>query len=123
MQSRQYGDASVFFYDERVAPEPTGFWTRGDSTSRLAVTLAPDRADRAAAARRAGGGDRRRPTVDGDVQRVDAGAAGDARRHAALAARRSHRWRSSTEGGFVPAEVDPAARDRRRLGVWVEVIR
>jgi hypothetical protein len=28
-----------------------------------------------------------------------------------------------TEGGFVPADLDPATRDRRRLGVWVEVIR
>ena len=28
-----------------------------------------------------------------------------------------------TQGGFVPAEVDPTARDRRRLGVWVEVVR
>jgi hypothetical protein len=28
-----------------------------------------------------------------------------------------------TQGGFVPAEQDPATRDRRRLGVWVEVVR
>jgi hypothetical protein len=26
-----------------------------------------------------------------------------------------------TTKGFVPAEVDPASRDRRLLGVWVEV--
>jgi hypothetical protein len=29
----------------------------------------------------------------------------------------------ATTGGFVPAELDPSSRDRRRLGVWVEVVR
>jgi len=28
-----------------------------------------------------------------------------------------------TEGGFVPADLDPAVRDRRKLGVWAEVVR
>ena len=63
-----------------------------------------------------------RTTVDGDVHQITL---------AALATRdvtlRSRHTVASveivTEGGFVPAEVDPATRDRRRLGVWVEVIR
>ena len=63
-----------------------------------------------------------RTTVDGDVQLITL---------AALATRdvtlRSRHTVASveivTEGGFVPAEVDPTTRDRRRLGVWVEVIR
>jgi hypothetical protein len=121
LQSRQYGDASVFFYDERIAPEPTGFWTRGDSSSRLAVTLAPDRPT--ALRLRAGPAAATvQTTVDGDVQRV------------ALAPKetRDIRLRSRhavatveivTQGGFVPAEIDPTTRDRRRLGVWVEVVR
>ena len=121
LQSRQYGDAAVFFYDERVAPEPGGFWTRGDSSSRLAVALAPDRPT--ALRLRAGPAPATvQTTVDGDVQRITL---------AALATRdvtlRSRHTVASveivTEGGFVPAEVDPTTRDRRRLGVWVEVIR
>ena len=121
LQSRQYGDAAVFFYDERVAPEPTGFWTRGDSSSRLAVALAPDRPT--ALRLRAGPAPATvQTTVDGDVQRVTLAAR--ATRDVTLRSR--HTVASVeivTEGGFVPAEVDPATRDRRRLGVWVEVIR
>jgi hypothetical protein len=121
VQSRQYGDAAVFFYDERVAPEPSGFWTRGDSASRLAVTLDPDRptalrlrAGPVAASVQA--------IVDGDVQRVSL--APQAARDITLRSR--HKVASVeivTTGGFVPSELDPASRDRRRLGVWVEVVR
>ena len=91
MQSRQYGDAAVFFYDERVEPEPTGFWTRGDSSSRLAVDAGAGSPDGAAAARRARAGDRDRPRVDGDVAARDAGAGGDARRSRCARATRSRR--------------------------------
>ncbi len=121
IQSRQYGDVAVFFYDERVAPEPTGFWTRADSTSRLAVTLDPARPT--ALRLRAGP----KPaivetTVDGDVQRVTLAALGS--RDVTLRSRHSvASVEILTVGGFVPAEVDPTTRDRRRLGVWVEVIR
>jgi hypothetical protein len=121
LQSRQYGDASVYFYDERIAPEPTGFWTRGDSSSRLSVSLAPDRPT--ALRLRAGpAGATVQTTVDGDVQRV--ALAPLATRDITLRSR--HAVASveiATEGGFVPADHDPATRDRRRLGVWVEVIR
>ena len=121
VQSRQYGDAAVFFYDERVAPEPTGFWTRADSASRMGVALSPDkptvlrlRAGLAPATVRV--------SVDGYPERV------------ALAAKETRdlplRSRHSvatvdlvTEGGFVPADLDPTAHDRRRLGVWAEVVR
>ena len=121
VQSRQYGEASVFFYDERVAPESTGFWTRGDSTSRLAVALSPAkptalrlRAGPAAASVRV--------SVDGYTERVSL--APHASRDVTLRSR--HTVASVeivTEGGFVPAELDPAAHDRRRLGVWAEVVR
>jgi hypothetical protein len=115
------GDAAVFFYDERVAPEPGGFWTRGDSSSRFAVALAPDRPT--ALRLRAGPVPATvRTTVDGDVHQITLAAL--AQREVTLRSR--HAVASVeivTEGGFVPAEVDPATRDRRRLGVWVEVIR
>jgi len=121
LQSRLYGEAAVFFYDERVAPEPTGFWTRGDSSSRLAVALAPDRPT--ALRLRAGPAPATvQTTVDGDVQRVTLAA----RETRDVTLRSRHAVASVeivTEGGFVPAEIDPATRDRRRLGVWVEVIR
>jgi hypothetical protein len=121
LQSRQYGDAAVFFYDERVAPETGGFWTRGDSSSRLAVALAPDRPT--ALRLRAGPAPVTvQTTVDGDVQRVTL----DAKATRDVTLRSRHTVASVeivTQGGFVPADVDPTTRDRRRLGVWVEVVR
>jgi hypothetical protein len=105
-----------------MEPEASGFWTRGDSTSRFAVTLAPDRPT----ALRLRAGARAvvvETTVDGgDVQRLTL-APEDTHD---LTLRSRHKVASVqivTEGGFVPSEVDPTTRDRRRLGVWVEVIR
>jgi hypothetical protein len=122
IQARLYGDAVVFFYDERVGPEADGFWTRGDSVSRVAIALAPDRPTRLRL--RAGA----RPvtvttTVDGgDVQRV--ALAEKATRDVTLRSRHPVATvEIATDGGFVPAEMDPTSRDRRRLGVWVEVVR
>ncbi|MEO5822937.1 MAG: hypothetical protein ABIT71_20720 [Vicinamibacteraceae bacterium] len=121
LQSRQYGDVTVFFYDERVSPEPTGFWTRGDSSSRLAVSLAPDRPTLLRL--RAGPvGATVQTIVDGDVQRVTL----EPKATRDITLRSRHTVASVemlTEGGFVPAELDPTTRDRRRLGVWVEVVR
>ena len=121
LQSRQYGDAAVFFYDERVAPEPGGFWTRGDSTSRFAVTLAPDRPT--VLRLRAGPVPATvQTTVDGDVQQVTIAA--KETRDVTLRSRHTVATVDiATQGGFVPAEQDPTTRDRRRLGVWVEVVR
>jgi hypothetical protein len=122
MRSRQYGDAEVFFYDEHMEPEASGFWTRGDSVSRFAVNLAPDRptALRLRAGARAVAVE---TTVDGSrVERISLPPEGT---HDVVL-RSRHRVASVaivTTGGFVPAEVDPTTRDRRRLGVWVEVVR
>jgi hypothetical protein len=121
VQSRLYGDTPVFFYDERVAPEPTGFWTRGDSASRLAVALSPDRPT---ALRLRAGPARATVTtiVDGHAERV----ALEPRATRDVTLRSRHAVASVelvTAGGFVPAQIDSATQDRRHLGVWVEVVR
>jgi len=121
VQSRLYGDTPVFFYDERVAPEAGGFWTRGDSSSRLAVALAPDRPT--ALRLRAGPAPAAVTTiVDGHAEQV--ALAPRATRDVTLRSR--HAVASVelvTAGGFVPAQIDPGVQDRRHLGVWVEVVR
>ncbi len=121
MQSRRYGETTVFFYDERIEPEAAGFWTRGDGSNRMAIALAPDRPT--ALRLRAGPVPVTVETiVDGDVQHFTL--APEDTRDVTLRSR--HTVASieiSSVGSFVPAERDPAARDRRRLGVWVEVLR
>lgn len=120
VQSRLYGDTPVFFFDERVAPEPSGFWTRGDSQSRLAVALAPDRPT--ALRLRAGPAPATVTTiVDGRAERVSL--APRATRDVTLRSRHTVATVDLvTAGGFVPAQIDPAVQDRRHLGVWVEVV-
>jgi hypothetical protein len=122
MRSRQYGDAEVFFYDEHMEPEASGFWTRGDSTSRFAVTLAPGRPTtlRLRAGARAVAVE---TSVDGgSLQRLSL--APDATHDVPLQSRHAvASVQIVTAGGFVPSEIDPTTRDRRRLGVWVEVVR
>jgi hypothetical protein len=60
--------------------------------------------------------------VDGDIQRVELAA--KATRDVTLRSRHAVASLAiTTEGGFVPAETEAGAQDRRRLGVWVEVVR
>jgi hypothetical protein len=60
--------------------------------------------------------------LDGGVQRV--ALAAEATQDVPLRSRHSMAAvEIVTDGGFVPSEVDATARDRRRLGVWVEVMR
>lgn len=121
IQSRQYGDVPVFFSDERVFPEAGGFWTRGDSASRFTVPLST--AQPTVLRVRAGAAPVTvRAIVDGMAQ--DVSLAPDTSRDLPLRSRLAvASVELTTEGGFVPAERDPASRDRRRLGAWVEVIR
>ena len=104
-----------------VAPEPGGFWTRGDSSSRLAVALAPNRPKRRSALRT------RPPPVDGkghrdgDIQNIALAAL--AQRDITL---RSPRAVTTVEivaeGSFVPApRWMPTRGTARPLSVWVEV--
>ncbi len=117
----RYAGGLVFLHDDQVNPEPEGFWIAGRRATR--VSVAP--IDPAAA-----------PTLllrsDTDQNRVTL---------------RTHGWvrtldlrRGVTEevtlpagdngvvdvtilasDGFVPIERDPTSRDRRFLGVWVEL--
>ncbi len=36
---RIYGDVNVFFHDERMYPEPAGFWMLGNRTAQITVAV------------------------------------------------------------------------------------
>ena len=118
-----YGDLVVLFHDERMYPESRGFWTAGGRLVRLTIACP--------------GGCR-----DGVTLRAHSGLRPNQLRLA------THGWSQTLElqdetlvpvyvppvagggaialdveaaTGFVPIEVDPALRDRRNLGAWIEV--
>ena len=122
MRSAQYGDAAVFFFDEHMEPEPLASG-RGAQHQPLAPSrFAPpaDGAVRLRAARAARGGGA--PVDGGDSQRL------------ALASEETHeltlrsrhkvaRWKIRRTDVVRPGRHRSDTRDRRRLGVWVEVVR
>jgi hypothetical protein len=116
-----YGDTLAFFHEERMYPEPGGFWTTGRRPARVTLACANN-------------------CAAGVVLRVHSGARPN---HLRLA---THGWSQEIEltggtevdiqvpppatgntillelettTGFVPMEVDPSLRDERYLGVWV----
>lgn len=120
-----YPGADVFFHDEHTYPEPGGFWTTGKRTSDLTVAC-PGACARGLRLRVHSG-----PTPT-RLHLVSSGWSGTVE----LTGRTPVdvvvppppagdviRLSLTTEGGFVPSQVDPAARDVRYLGAWVEVPR
>ena len=117
-----YGPLVMLFHDGALYPEPGGFWITGERLARMTVACEAG----------CGGGvllrvhsgarpNRLRLTSHGWSQEVDLAGqqvvevlvppppTGQVIAFAAI-----------TTTGFVPAEVDPAIRDRRYLGAWIE---
>jgi hypothetical protein len=124
--ARRYGAATAYFHDDLVFAEPTGYWTRGRATARVTYAMNADSS----------------PTIDVVVRcgpvanavtlstpgweeqlAIEQGEA----RHVAIPTRmlsdigvRVAPLEISVRRGFVPADVDRAATDRRFLGCWIE---
>jgi len=118
----RYGNASVYFLDDRSFPEPDAFWVGGQRNS--SVALQPDSGDTVTLlvrnapvenevilesgswreAMSLGPGEERRVRVPIDRQRG-----------AALLL-------VTSSSGFRPSAVDPKSRDDRFLGVYVKLV-
>jgi hypothetical protein len=123
--ARRYGTATTFFHDDFVFAEQSGYWTRGGASARVTyVTSAESR------------------TIDvmvscGPVPNRVTLSTDDWEQHLAIEPGAPQRVAIPTsdvsefsvrlaaleiavEKGFVPADVDRAATDRRFLGCWIE---
>lgn len=117
-----YGSSMVLLHDDQVAPEPDGFWVLGRRPTMLSI--APAEVPGAGATLRL------RSRVDntatlrthGWMQTVALSA--DQAQDVPLPAPEHGvvELTVTTSGGFSPIDIDPASRDRRYLGVWVEVV-
>ena len=118
----RYGDVSLFFHDDRMYPEPTGFWTPGRRTSDITVVTPSDR---------------RRPVV----LRIHSGMKANTATFSTFGWQQAHALvpgeaaeielptmaggvvplTISVADGFYPRDSDPSSTDQRFLGIWVEV--
>jgi hypothetical protein len=118
-----FGDIVVLFHDERMYPEPGGFWTAGSRLVRL--TIACPGGCREGVTLRVHSGlqpNRLRVATHGWNQTLDLqGEAPVQLRLPPPAGGGAIEVDLETASGFVPIERDPSRHDRRYLGAWVEV--
>jgi hypothetical protein len=115
IRAAHYGPVRTFFLDEWSYVEPHGFWTRGGSVTR--VFFMPDAGDSAAVDVQTG-------PLANTVE--IAGGSWSARLDLSPGERRRVQVPAGivtlrTAGTFRPVDYDPSARDRRPLGVRIEV--
>ena len=121
LAARRYGPATVYFHDEQAWPEPTGFWTRGRDEARFTVAAAePGRVT----LRITTGPVANHVRIDVGGRPVELDIEANTFRDVPVEiADRPIRISVRTHDGFVPADVDPASVDQRRLGAWIEITR
>jgi hypothetical protein len=122
LAAANYSGVTLYFHDERLYPEPQGFWTFGGMSSRVTVATPPEHASPVILRMHPGATPNRvtvstfgwQQTLDlvpGSAQEVEL-----------------PRFPSgvvpltiTAETGFSPKDIDPQSTDRRFLGAWVEV--
>lgn len=121
----QQGPATVFFHDDFVFAEPNGYWTRGraraevtyatktDSPATIALVVHCGPVPNQVLLRTPGWEERLviEPGVTGPLAIPTTAQPVLGVRIAPL--------EISVQDGFVPAQVDPSATDRRFLGCWI----
>lgn len=121
LAAARFGEAVVLFHDERLSPEATGFWTAGGRDSRITIAC-PGGCVRGVTLRMHSGkvANHLRLETHGWTHEVDL--RGEDVVDVAVPPPASGsviQLELVTSTGFVPMEVDPSVRDRRRLGVWI----
>jgi hypothetical protein len=118
-----FPSASVFFHDEDVYPERTGFWVRGEATA--VMTVAPHQAGDGVTLRIHGGAQANTVELATTTwgSRVIVAADQSTEVQVPPPARPGpFLLRVTSKGGFVPASVMPGNSDHRMLGCWIDLV-
>lgn len=119
----RYGASMVLLHDDQITPEAEGFWVLGGRPTALSIAGTPESASSATLRLRSGvGGNEVTLRTRGwrHVVTLDAEAPVDVELPAP--AHGVVELTIHTSSGFSPSERDAASRDRRFLGVWVQVL-
>jgi hypothetical protein len=117
-----YGDVNVFFHDDRMYPEPAGFWLPGNRTAQITVAM-PHGHTAPVVLRIHSGGKANLATFSTfDWERDYSLVPGQAAEVELPMVNGSVIPLTVTVAdGFSPRELDPSSTDQRFLGIWVEV--
>ena len=119
-----YNGVTVFFHDERMYPEPQGFWTIGGRSAAVTVAVPRGRIDPVVLRIHCGGQANNATIRTLGWQQVHALVPGRAVEvELPVVAGGVIPLTISTDNGFSPKSTDPASRDQRFLGIWVEVLK
>jgi hypothetical protein len=117
-QAVRYGNVLVWFVDEGSFPEPEGWWVQGNASASFVLEVSSGAASQPLLVRN-GGARNCIVLASGAWQaRLELNPGEERRIDLPLVSRRG-RLVVTSAGGFRPAEVDPASRDERLLGVWL----
>ena len=117
----KYGDAAFYFQDQTYA-EPNGFWTAGRRTSDVTVALPPERTTPVVLFIHSGGvANHVTFTTFGWRRELDLVPNQGAEIELPVSAGGITPLTIVTTSGFSPSQFNPASKDFRFLGIWVEV--
>jgi hypothetical protein len=119
----RYGTSTVYLIDDRVFPEPEGFWLGGGREATIVIH--PDAASASATLRLRNAPVQNRVTLSAGAWRQvfqmapaeeqDVKVPLDPTREGVV-------LRLESSSGFTPAQHDPASRDQRYLGVYIRLV-
>jgi len=123
LSAATYGGVMFYFHDERMYPEPNGFWTTGRRSADVTVAMPPGRTT-PVTLRIHGGAQANNATITTFGWRRDyALVPGQAVEvELPVVAGGVIPLTISTDNGFSPGAIDPASKDPRFLGIWVELL-
>ncbi len=120
--SAAYGDVRLFFHDERMYPEPAGFWLLGRRTAQITVAVPPGRTTPVVLRIHSGGKANLATFTTFDWERDYSLVPGQAAEVELPMVNGSViPLTVYVQDGFSPREVDPSSNDPRFLGIFVEV--
>jgi hypothetical protein len=117
-----FGGATLFFHDDRMYPEATGFWTPGRRTSDVTVVTPPDRREPVVLRIHSGGKANTATFSTFGWQQTHSLSPGEAA-EVELPAMTGGivPLTISVDDGFYPRDMDTTSTDQRFLGFWIEV--
>jgi hypothetical protein len=118
----RYGEATVYFMDDRSFPEPDGFWIGGGRHASVVVQPDAGRGRAVLYLRNAPADNRVTVAAGAWREEVTLAPGGERRLEVPLdAARGATLITFVASSGFRPSAIEPGSRDERFLGVWVRL--
>jgi hypothetical protein len=123
LSAATYGGVMFYFHNEQMYVEKNGFWTMGKRSSEVTIATAPERAA-PVVLRIHGGAQANHATITtfGWRREVDLVPGNTADVELPVVAGGVIPLTIATADGFSPKTFDPASRDPRFLGIWVETM-